>query len=462
MATKIAFIKAAVIPNVVGRIDYVSNPERQQGTKEIKEKLLGFYQTPEDPKFWKELAKHSQTQGKYHSKQTVVEAREHIMQISNGIYRVATAKDHAAIAKRIAEEFKKEHGVECAVGIHMNEDGTDYHAHIVFAERVYVPGEPDRAPATRNTYFDADGKRSTKAACVDENGKLKKGCLLVKKGERFPSSKFGAKNQKFADPTFLKAEKERQAKFMSELCREYGVQEEWIRYNHKTNPHMRLYDLKRGEPEALRAWKEFENEKIRAYNKTIDELLATGEITTEQALDIKKQVYEKKAEQREAIRMQRERRMLEYRRKQLEHEYRYESYVAHLYRENGERRGLFELMVILALMIVGLDDKVLGLEGYKNEIDEINEELKRTNSNVIYVKSEPFLQGQIDAFYRAAGRKTPTELIEESALRRQAEMLKQSTKQGNNALADLVGAAEAERSKSLAGRRSEPERRGER
>lgn len=441
MKTKIAFIKAAPLTDVCDRVDYISNPERQRGEKDIKEKLLAFYQTPEDPKFWNKLAKINHRNNlKYNKSDVVVEAREHILQISNGIYDIATSEDHAAIAKRIAEAFKEKHGVDVAVGVHMNDDGTDYHAHIIFAERKIIRADVDRAPATRNTYFDELGRRSNKAACIDANGKLRKGCTLVRKGERFPTETFSAKIEEFATPAWLRSEKERQGRFMTDLCREYGVQEKWIRYNHKTNPHLRLHNLKRGELEWLRAWKETENEKIRAYNRTIDALLKTGEILPEEALEIKQHVYKRIAQRRDFNKILRENRRLEYERNQRIYEIERERFVALRYRDDGKPRGLFEALVILALVVVGFDlDEILGIE--KESI-----ELKAPPST-IYVKSLPGTQNYIDDLYRAASKVAPSDL-----------MTNRLTMQGNNSLSDLIAEASAGKRSELPKARAAPEK----
>lgn len=459
MAEKIAFIKATALTDVCGRIDYASNPERQIGKKELKEKLLAFYQTPVDPNFWSDLAKHSQAQAKYHKGQNVIEAREHVLQISNEIYKIAGTKDHQKIAEKIAKYFKEEHGVEVAVAIHMNDDISDYHAHIIFAERKLQIDNVDRAPATRNTYFDELGCRSTKTKCTDENGKLKRGCSLVKKGEHFPTKAFGPKLTHFADPAWLRSEKERQAEFMTELCQEYGVQEKWIRYNHKTNPHMRLHNLKRGEPAALRAWKEHENEKIRAYNKTIDALLISGEITLEQALDIKRQTYQDIAERREINRKAREIRKFEYERNRerylRERRREYELF----YHANGTKRGLLEKLILLILMIAGRD--ISGIISHNIDGEDVvidREEL--TNRAGAYAREATQMQARIDLVYKSAGLKTPTERMAEAHAKKLAEETKRNqTMQQNNALADLIGEARTEFDEKEAARASD---RGER
>ena len=444
MAEKIAFIKATARTDVCGRIDYASNPERQIGKKELKEKLLAFYQTPVDPNFWSDLAKHSQAQAKYHKGQNVIEAREHVLQISNEIYKIAGAKDHQEIAEKIAKYFKEEHGVEVAVAIHMNDDVSDYHAHIIFAERKLQIGDVDRAPATRNTYFDELGRRSTKAKCTDENGKLKRGCTLVKKGEHFPIKAFGPKLTCFADRAWLRAEKERQALFMTELCQEYGVQEKWIRYNHKTNPHMRLHNLKRGEPAALRAWKEHENEKIRAYNKTIDALLISGDITLEQALDMKRQMYQDIAERREINKKAREIRKLEYERnRELYYQKRQREFEL-LYHADGSKRSLFEKLVLLVLLIAGRDITDIISHDIGDEIDAVDNSILIDRAG-IYAREATQLQVRIDRIYMAAGQKTPTELMAEARAKKlAAQANRNQTMQQNNSLADLMGEAKAE------------------
>lgn len=410
--------KMTRLPNVVGRVDYISNPKRQ-------ENLLGFYQTPADPEtFWKLLSEESQEYAAYNKAQMeehnrieeekfaageikrksilkTVEAREIILALPNDLYGKMDAQE---IAQFLAEDMKARHGIECAVGVHMNKAGTNFHAHVILPERTMLENLKESI-ATRNTYFDSEGKRSTKQNCVDENGVLKPGCRMVRKGERLHQRRFSEKIPTFASKGFTYGEKLRYAKLFNEWSKDT-----WVVYNHKTNPHVRLYNLKRGEPESLRAWKERENFKIRQYNAALDKLLDSGEITTAQALEMKEQYYAKRNEERAQRQANREAWQRWYAtapaRRDAYRQLRYEERRRIRYADSGRERGTFELLVILGLSIAGVD--VL-----KDKDIDVDEELFVKPRPNFKVTIDPKLQQMVDALCVAAGRKPPSELMAE-------------------------------------------------
>lgn len=418
---KRVFAKFSKLPNVVGRVDYISNPKRQ-------ENLLAFYQTPEDPKhFWKSLSEESKELASYNKAQIeehnrienerfqkgeikrrnllkTVEAREMMLCLPNDIQG---RYDLQELAEFIAADIKSRHGIECAVGIHLNKTKTNLHAHVILPERVELE-QTKESVATRNTYFNAEGRRSNKKDCVDENGKLLPGCRLVRKGELLHQRRFSEKNPLFANKGFAYGEKLHFAKIFNQMSRNH-----WVVYNHYTNPHIRLYSLKREEPEALRAWKERKNSKIRAYNKTIDELIDKGEITKEQALEIKREFLSQ-----EAIICRNKKEMhakwqefylanRENYNKYLQYEKRYIKYD-----KNGRKRSMFELLVILGLTMAEVGRKNIENLEYNNDFG--------LRTKVIKTKNDKSIQKMIDDVYRAAGKKTPSEVATENRIKKLA------------------------------------------
>lgn len=149
---------------VVGKVDYISNPDRQ-------EYIESFYDTAPEG-FWQLLADESQKQFNQQIHQKVVyengerkvvpvkakccEAREFVIGIPQ----------HLTIpAQQIAEDFKATYGVECAVAVHWVEEKQNYHAHLIFAERELLP-EPKVVERKRTYYYDAEGKKCKKADAV--------------------------------------------------------------------------------------------------------------------------------------------------------------------------------------------------------------------------------------------------------------------------------------------------------
>lgn len=418
---KTVVAKFSRLPNVVGRVDYISNPKRQ-------ENLLGFYQTPENPEFfWKALSEESQELAAYNKAQMeehnneerrkfetgeirrkrlwkTVEARENILALPNDIFK---KMDMQEVAQFLAEDIKARHGIECAVGVHLNAARTNLHAHIILPERKLLE-ESRESIATRNTFFNAEGKRSTKKECVDELGNLKPGCRLVKKGEQLHQRRFSEKDPVFANKGFAYNEKIRYAKLFNEWS-----EHTWTVYNHYKNPHMRLYNLVKGEPEGLRTWKERENKKIRLYNTVIDKLINDGEITTEQALEIKKELYFRRAEKREQRKQERlewERWYVVVKRNKTYDKSWAEERRRILYTDYGRERTVLELIVILGLQLAGVDV-------FKD--NSIEDGLVRPHGHIKAVHDEK-LQMMIDDVYRAAGKKTPSEVAAENRIKKLA------------------------------------------
>lgn len=416
------FAKFSKLPNVIGRVDYISNPKRQ-------ENLLAFYQTPADPQqFWKVLSEDSQELSSYNKAQMeehnriengrfkageikrrnllkTVEAREMMLCLPNDILG---RYDSQKIAEFIAADFKTRHGVECAVGIHLNKTKTNYHAHVIIPERVELE-QTKESIATRNTYFNAEGKRSNKKDCVDENGVLLPGCRLVKKGELLHQRRFSEKNPLFANKGFAYGEKLHFAKIFNQMSRDH-----WVVYNHYINPHVRLYSIKQGEPEALSDWKKRENAKIRLYNAVIDELINKGELTTEQALAAKQGLYIRRAEEREQRARKREE-WMRYRksvsRERYERDWRNEKQKI-AYTKSGHKRTTFELLVIFGLGLAGID--VLK----KHDIDET----LMLKPKVIKAGTDPNIQKMIDDVCIATGREPPSVTAAKNKIKRLAEL----------------------------------------
>lgn len=274
MAAKTVFVRGTPLPHVAGRIDYISNPDRQ-------ENLLAFYDNS-DPGFWSALAAYERQQGKLNPTKKVCEAREFIYGIPNELQERYSMKK---LAEGLATNFSRRYGVKCCCAIHLNEEENNLHAHLIFPERKILEQEKISI-ATRNTYFDEDGKRASKKVCVDENGELKPGCRLVLKGENLSNVSFSSKNLEFRKRGFMFQEKQRMAAFWNKYC----IETEWEVYNPKTNPHFAMTRLCKGEPPEIRAEKEQINALKKEYNELVDRLIDNGIVLPEEATSIKKAV----------------------------------------------------------------------------------------------------------------------------------------------------------------------------
>ena len=400
---KNGFIRATALTNVVGRIDYISNPKRQ-------EHLVAFYDNM-PANGWKELSKISRAQASYNAGKKVCEARELIVMIPNEMAKYKPDQ----VAKVYADQFTEQYGVPCSAAIHWNKKKNNYHAHLVFSEREILK-EQKVSIATRNTYFDAQGKRSSKKLCVGSDGKLLPGCRFVAKGENLSEpALFSSKYSFFARPDWLRAEKQRQIAFVNK----YITGEKWQVYDWKSNPHLPYIRTQKGEPAGLRAWKERENDRRREFNESIDKLLTSGELTSEQALELKYEYIRRSRELKKARMAARELWVKEWKgysdRRRAEYEYM----------KSLRNKSTLALACELALMIAGVDMVKL-----KTGIEKT-----APSGRTIKVYPDKRVQAMIDDMYIAAGKKTPSEL----ALMRKAERL---THQQDGDLSSLISAAE--------------------
>ena len=187
-----SYVSNRNLTNVVGRIDYISNEERQ-------ENIVEFYNS-QDLDFWKNLAKENREQFKItsHAKRNrkPVEAREFIVALPQNI-------DTNGLAKFICDDFYKKYGVYCACSIHKkalrDENGNiikdengktiyNLHFHLIYAERELLP-KPlivEERIAPRTYYYDAQGKKCKKAEAVKT---VPKGTVLQKGYTRYFDNK---------------------------------------------------------------------------------------------------------------------------------------------------------------------------------------------------------------------------------------------------------------------------------
>lgn len=158
-----SFIQMTKLHNVMGRIDYITSTVKQ-------ENLYAIYATQPIRSFWKDLAKcnreefaKSGTIGKY------IEARELIIALPEGLYHY----EHDYLIKHFATDFKKKYGVDCYAALHHNKRKTNFHIHLIFAERTKLE-KPVVKVASRNMFYDERGKHVRTKKEIFKEGKLKK------------------------------------------------------------------------------------------------------------------------------------------------------------------------------------------------------------------------------------------------------------------------------------------------
>ena len=256
-----SFIQMSKLSNVKGRISYISDPKRQ-------EYLYTTFSTREDMTFWDELAKECQEEFKrFGTEGKCIEARELIIALPEEY----TQFDPNWVLREFTEQFKKRYDVECVSALHHNKTKKNYHIHLIFSERRLLP-EPDIKIATRSVFYDELGKRvRTKKEITGEDGQIREGCTVIKKGGVYESHLFTAKDEVFKNELFLDEAKQ----FYTTLIN---------RHIHDPERHLKVFDpnsvylptKKIGKNNPKAAEIEADNATRQDWNRTADVALVSG------------------------------------------------------------------------------------------------------------------------------------------------------------------------------------------
>ena len=167
-----SFIQMTKLPNVRGRITYISSHAKQ-------ENLYAVYETT-DRSFWMELAKCNQQEFKKSGTEgKCIEARELIIVLPESF----VAYPPNQLLQFFTDHFKQQYGTNCIAALHHNKRKTNYHIHLIFSERTSLDN-PTEKVATRSMFYDEQGKHvRTKKEILDREGNIRKGCKVIKKGE---------------------------------------------------------------------------------------------------------------------------------------------------------------------------------------------------------------------------------------------------------------------------------------
>jgi hypothetical protein len=181
------------LSNVRGRISYISSRAKQ-------ENLYAVYETT-DRSYWTELAKCSQQEFKKSGTEgKCIEARELIIALPESFPDLYNPDN---LLRLFTDRFREKYGVECISALHHNKSKTNYHIHLIFSERERLP-QPIEKTASRNMFYDEHGNHvRTKKEILDENGAVRKGCKIVKKGDVYERTLFTAKNKLFKQEGFV-------------------------------------------------------------------------------------------------------------------------------------------------------------------------------------------------------------------------------------------------------------------
>ncbi len=256
-----SFIQMSKLPDVKGRISYISDPKRQ-------EHLYATFSTREDMTFWNDLAKECQEEFKrFGTEGKCIEARELIIALPEEY----TQFDPQQVLEDFTEQFKKRYDVECISALHHNKTRKNYHIHLIFSERRLLP-EPDIKIATRSVFYDELGKRvRTKKEITGEDGQIREGCIVIKKGEAYESHLFSQKDEVFKNKLLLDEAKQ----FYTALInRHIHDPERQLKVFDPNSVYLPTKKIGKNNPKAAEI--EADNAARQDWNRTADMALVSG------------------------------------------------------------------------------------------------------------------------------------------------------------------------------------------
>lgn len=267
-----SFIQMTKLPNVKGRISYITSNKKQ-------EYLYATYDTA-DGSFWNNLAKCNQTEfAKNGTSGRCIEARELIIALPESF----TTYKEEQLLKYFVDKFKDKYKVECVAALHYNKRKTNYHIHLIFSERRLLD-EPIEKTATRNMFYDETGKHvRTKKEIMDEDGNIRKKCKIVKKGEVYERIIFDKKDIQFKQDDFLEKAKVFITEEINILVKN---PDEKLKVFDRNGVYLPMKKIGKNNPKAEEIKQD--NEERTRWNKTVDQALVS-DITEKEILEIKKE-----------------------------------------------------------------------------------------------------------------------------------------------------------------------------
>ena len=265
-----SFIQLTKLSNVKGRITYISSHAKQ-------ENLYTVYETTER-KFWRELAKCNQEEfAKSGTEGKCIEARELIIALPESFVEYPPDR----LLKLFTEHFKQNYETECIAALHHNKRKTNYHIHLIFAERKLLD-EPIIKIASRNMFYDENGKHvRTKKEILGEDGEIREGCHIIKKGEIYEKKLFTVKDERFKSNSFLDEVK---CSYTDLINLYVKAEKQKLQVFQRGSVYLATKKIGKHNPKALEI--EADNRKRQEWNRAVDMALISG-IPEPQIMEVK-------------------------------------------------------------------------------------------------------------------------------------------------------------------------------
>ena len=250
-----SFIEMTKLSNVEGRISYITSEKKQ-------EFLYATYDT-EDSSFWGELAKCCQAEFKKNGTNgKCIEARELVIALPEEFINIKPDE----LLEFFVERFREKYDVPCVAALHHNKRKTNLHIHLIFSERRLLD-EPVIKTATRKLFYDESGKHvRTKKEILDEDGKVRRGCRIIKKGEVYERILFDKKDIRFKQKGFLNEVK---VYLTDQINRLVKTSEEKLKVFDRNSAYLPMKKIGKNNPLEEEIIKD--NEARTRWNETVDQ-----------------------------------------------------------------------------------------------------------------------------------------------------------------------------------------------
>ena len=281
LITRHSFIRMTKLTDVRGRVDYISNPKRQ-------EHLYAVWGTAK-PEYWEYLSRQAQFEFWRSNQKTgkCIEARELIIALPESLQ----SKDPEKLLQLFAATFSMEYGVDCVAALHHNKAMTNYHIHLIFADREPLEKTEVRY-ASRNMFYDENGRHvRTKKEILDEDGQVRPGCRILAKGEIYDVKWFSGRKEIFKSKEFLPEVKRRFTDLINSCVER---EEDRVQVFNPEGPYLPTKKIGKNNPLAEEIRRD--NELRQEWNRTVDQVLIAGGSQEEVAAFKKEEVVDQVAE----------------------------------------------------------------------------------------------------------------------------------------------------------------------
>ena len=266
-----SFVMESKLHDVKGRVDYISSPKRQ-------ENLYAVFSNVEDS-YWELLAEQNQRDfAKSGTEGTCIEARELIIMLPPSLIDY----DHEILLKYMTSKFLEKYDVGCCAALHHNKSKTNLHIHLIFSERE-IRQEAERKIASRNMFYNESGKHvRTKKEILDENGNVRPGCKIIKKGEVYETNFFQPKKEEFKTNAFLENMKQVMTDALNGIVKD---ENEKLQVFQKGGPYLATKKIGKNNPKEAEI--KADNYLRQEWNHMVDRAVTEG-VTEDELRHVKK------------------------------------------------------------------------------------------------------------------------------------------------------------------------------